>query len=353
MRYTLIIANFIICTLTFGSDLRNIKDNHLWININSDQTKYFDLTKVLPKGYVTDGSVDYTRFIQKGINQNSNIKFPNFPILINDSGLDLNSNSKVLFMENSKLILKPSAKGKYEMVRIHNKNNIEIKNLRLEGDRKSHIGKGGEWGVGLSIYSSSNINIFSPEIKDCWGDGITISKFPNGAVPAGVNIYDAKIYSCRRNGVSLGSGKSIKLIRPNISNISGAAPGAGIDIEPANQDYRLDDIFIESPKTAGSVYGILLALERASGKRSLPINIDINNHVDYNSTIGFRIAKFRPIYKQNLALNGRINIKNPKWDNNKKINLLVEDSHNLLPHIYFEGTGFNVGKFNSKRVFHK
>ncbi len=43
-----------------------------------------DLTGYLPQGYSKNGDTDYTSYIQQGINENSAIIMPDFPILINE-----------------------------------------------------------------------------------------------------------------------------------------------------------------------------------------------------------------------------------------------------------------------------
>ncbi len=57
-------------------------------------TSYY-IEKALPVGYVKNGTVDYTSYIQTAINNNSNLVFPAFPILINDKGLNIGSNKVI------------------------------------------------------------------------------------------------------------------------------------------------------------------------------------------------------------------------------------------------------------------
>src|SRR5690606_14017101 len=119
-----------------------------------------DLTRYLPANYSTSGEIDYTEQIQKGLSENRNVKFPNFPILINDKGLTLSSNSNLYFGENSKIILKGSSKERYEILRMDNVQNITINNPVIEGDRNSHKGNTGEWGMGIAVRGGSkNISI--------------------------------------------------------------------------------------------------------------------------------------------------------------------------------------------------
>src|SRR5690606_12983874 len=63
----------------------------------------YDLTRSLPKGYVKDGTVDYTKYLQNGINNNKNVLFPDLPLLINKTGLTLKSGTTIVFPDKSRL----------------------------------------------------------------------------------------------------------------------------------------------------------------------------------------------------------------------------------------------------------
>lgn len=311
----------------------------------------FDLTQLLPKGYKKDGTVDYTKYIQQGLDEHSNVVFPDFPIQINDSGLELRSNSVILFPSNSKIVLRPSRKGRYEMLRIHGVDNVKVFFPVLDGNRGRHLGREGEWGHGISIYSSTNIEIFNPRVENCWGDGICISQLKNRSASENVNIYYPIIENNRRNGVTIASAKNLKLVKPVISNTYGTSPMAAIDIEPSSHNYILENVVLESPVTFHSRYGIILALSHLSGKNSKPVDITINNHHDFKSGVSFRVARFRDVYKQNPPLKGQIRVNNPTWEQSNIEDLKIDETFDLTPNIYFKGSTFTERKQNSKRIF--
>src|SRR5690606_6595540 len=105
-----------------------------------------DITKYLPKNYKKDGTEDYTAFVQKALNENRSLLMPNFPILINDKGLDIPNNTLLVFNVKSLIKLSPSSKTNYQILRIHNKKNIEIYSPKIVGDRYQHLNTKGEWG---------------------------------------------------------------------------------------------------------------------------------------------------------------------------------------------------------------
>src|ERR1700758_4716525 len=49
----------------------------------------YKITSSLPANYVKNGSVDYTSFIQGALDKYSKVIFPDFPVLINESGLTI------------------------------------------------------------------------------------------------------------------------------------------------------------------------------------------------------------------------------------------------------------------------
>lgn len=146
--------------------------------INSEITtlkaKAFKLEQALPKNYDITGKVDYTAIIQDVIDRNSCVVFPDFPLLINSKGLTLISNSKLFFGKKSKLFLLGNDEAGYEVLRIHNINDVSLYAPTIIGERDAHIGTKGEWGMGISIRGSEEVNIYNANISNCWGDGIYI-----------------------------------------------------------------------------------------------------------------------------------------------------------------------------------
>ncbi|MBS1504828.1 MAG: hypothetical protein JST32_22395, partial [Bacteroidetes bacterium] len=136
----------------------------------------FDLTNSLPQGYVTDGSVDYTTYLQQGIQAHANVIFPNFPVMISPRGLTLISNSCLIFKEQSKLIMMPNSQSNYQAIRLNNLKNVTLYGPIIQGDRDQHKAAKGEWGMGIWIAGCDGVKIYNAHISDCWGDGIYIGK---------------------------------------------------------------------------------------------------------------------------------------------------------------------------------
>lgn len=277
----------------------------------------YDLTNSLPKNFVTDGTVDYTLEIQKAINENRNIVFPNFPILINQSGLTLRSNTNLIFKTKSQLLMKANYLEHYEIIRIHNVKNITIFKPNIKGDRNSHTGANGEWGMGIAIRGSSNIKIINPIVSNCWGDGIYIGqKDKNSSLD--ITIYNGFLDNNRRNGITITSGKRINLYHPVIANTNGIDPMYGIDVEPNTNDDDIENVVIQNAITYNNAGGgISIGLNKLLGKKQKKVIIDINNFTDEFSKIALNIGGITDVeHKKGLAIKGKINIKNPKWISN-------------------------------------
>src|SRR5690606_15319448 len=119
-------------------------------------------------------------------------------------------------------------------------------------DRETHIGKGGEHGMGIAIRAAKNVLISNARIEDCWGDGIYLGRIRQKydrlgmfIPPEDIRIEGAYLIRNRRNAVSITAGKNVLLKNVQAINTKGTAPMAGIDIEPnANKDY-LEKLVLE------------------------------------------------------------------------------------------------------------
>lgn len=269
--------------------------------INIITTDFFKIETALPKGYVKNGSVDYTNYIQKAIDANKNVIMPNFPLMT--SGIYAQSNSQIYFQKNSALILKPTADVRYRIIGLHAVENVKIYNPRLIGDRDQHLGSEGEWGFGIDIRGSRNIQIYNINISDCWGDGIMIVKAIN-TIRSGITkeklfevenikIIGGVINNVRRNGITIEGGKNLLIKDLLIANVNDTNPMVGIDIEPNDNLNILENIKISNIKINNTNAGIDLNL----GNYGSPIvskstSISCSNISVENSNGGIYVAGF-------------------------------------------------------------
>jgi len=317
-----------------------------------------DLTKYLPQNYVKNGSVDYTNYLQIGVDMNSYILMPNFPILINKNGLQLHSNQTIVFQENSSLIMEPNEEANYGMLNIIDVENIKIINPILKGDRDHHLGSEGEWGMGLNILSSKNVKVINSNISNLWGDAVYVGEIPykerakynrldffceNVIIDGGV------IENNRRNGISVISVKELLIQNILIRNTNGTLPMAGIDLEPNNNEQFLENIIIKNVTTQNNgEVGIKYVPSRFFGSRKKNVSILIDDCKDYGSKAALVFGGALPdkSYKnQPTKVKGHVKVVNfHSFDNEHPIKMGTIQKYN--PDIMFES--FKVFKSNER-----
>jgi hypothetical protein len=271
---------------------------------------------------------------------------PNFPILINDKGLEIKSNRNILFNRGSIIYLKPSSKPNYEIIRIHSKKNVKIFSAKVVGDRTKHLNKKGEWGMGISIISSSNVKVINANIRDCWGDGIYLGE-SNGIASHNITISNGIIDNNRRNGISVISADGLYISNIILSNTNGTNPQAGIDLEPNRNDNKLININMKNIYTFNNFHqGVFFCLNNLNGGNN-NTSIRLENHIDRGGTVAIGIMNVVPANKRARSFNklgGYLELINVEGINNK-INFRVFDKSNL------EGLKVSIKKKNKALGF--
>ena len=266
------------------------------------------ITFYLPTNHVTDGSVDYTAKIQQAVNENEEVQFPDYPLMVNERGIIPPSNR---LLQNPNLVMKATALGSYNLIRLQKVDNIEINNATIKGDRYTHIGTAGEWGNGIGVYGCSNITINALNVSNCWGDGIYIAG-KDSQPCRDITINNATCYANRRNGISIISTIGLTLNSPNCIRTSGVLPMCGIDIEPNTNLDEIQDIVINNPRTElNTEYGIAIAISALYGSIEKNISIKIVRHVDYYAKAGLRVSANPKVGSGKVS--GVINIIDPHW----------------------------------------
>lgn len=170
----------------------------------------------------------------------------------NDCLLKLSSNTDITL--NTSIKLKPNNFQSYNIIEVRNKNNISIRGGHIWGDIATHKYVGSsthEWGMGIFIYSSSNIRIENTIISNCTGDGIYVGGGDEHSIMdnlfASKNIYLSSVTcdSNRRQGLSIihVDGMSVnKCHFVNTGTIKSTPPSAGLDIEPNLTSQRNNSV---------------------------------------------------------------------------------------------------------------
>lgn len=224
--------------------------------------------------------------------------------------------TEIRLTPQTKLAVIPTKHGSYRVFQVKNVKNVKISGGSLTGDKYTHLGKTGEWGMGIEIRDSQNISISNINIDKMWGDAIYIGT--NGKNSTyNISLKNIRMNDNRRQGISIISVN--KLLASNITatNTSGAMPASGIDIEPNNGSMILKNIVLKNIKTSGNQgSGIQIGLSRYDNSTK-PLSITIENHQDANSGHGLLLGAInkKAIGTMSIQSNSSGNCFNA-WSNN-------------------------------------
>lgn len=340
----------LIACSQYSSTRRQLTTERAEIGRSQIVGKYIDITKYMPRNHKKNGSVDYTKYIQKALDENRNVKMPNFPVLV--TGLRVASNSNIYFQSNSKLILKPTSSTHYMILGLLGVENVNIYNAVLEGDYDRHLGKTGEWGYGVDIRGSRNVKILNSNISNCWGDGICISSNPNSFTQgikllntSNITIKNSLIDFNRRNGITIASGvENIYIDKVIIANTYGTLPKAAIDLEPDHSKGKLDNIHITNSRFINNNAGINFHMNfyaDSSKPNNVTVNVENVSFVDQESAFYFGGFAKNP---NKVGLKGLISIKGVELANVRVPISRRQQSFGIYPPIRIEEVNVNKRK---------
>lgn len=149
-------------------------------------------------------------------------------------------NGIVLKLDNAELKALPSRSNQGCVLNAHLADGWRIEGPgRITGERDIHMGRGGEWGMGVACFAAREWSIGpGVEISNCWGDGIYLGySEARGDFCENYRIDTVHIHDCRRCGIGHVAGRNGQIVAAQIHNIGGTGPAAGIDFEA---DYAPD-----------------------------------------------------------------------------------------------------------------
>jgi hypothetical protein len=301
----------------------------------------FDLTKSLPANFKRDGSVDYTFYIQKGINENRVVNMPDFPIMISDIGINIPSNSVINFLGNSKIILKPSMLPSYKVLQITGSENVTINNPHIEGDRNTHLTEGGEAGILIAIMGSKNVTINGGILNNSWADGIYLGTKTVNGIPHtsnyNITIKNIQILNSRRNGISIISVSGCTIEKVRIALSGGGKrfhdPQSGLGFEPNHRINKLERITVDNLITESNFkHGIYCGLSNwykeasSTDLKTKQLDITVKNWIDKKSGTPLLLSWNKAAFPNSDLINiqGKFSIINPNWEILSNQNRLIE-----------------------------
>lgn len=188
----------------------------------------------------------------KNVDKNTIVYFPAGVYKIdatanNEKGLQLKSDITYLFHSKSELHAITTDSTHYSILMLDTCENITIDGATLIGERGTHTGTTGEWGMGIELLDCKNITITNCTINDMWGDGIHITNsYKDLAKCENIVIDNVSFNNNRRQGISVLTAENVLIKNSRFTNTGGTAPGYGIDIEPDHGGLKAKNIVIDN-----------------------------------------------------------------------------------------------------------
>jgi hypothetical protein len=235
------------------------------------------LVNVKDKGATGDGRTDDTAAIQAAIDEiggtGGTVLVPNGTYMVDavgKNGIALKSDMTLKLSESATLKAIPNSSNGYAVLSISGASNVRMVGGTLEGERDEHMGKSGEWGMGIRIDDGSeHITISGVTAKKMWGDGFYVQS------AADVKFCSVTADYNRRQGMSIIEVDGLVVTNSVFKNTRGTRPSAGIDLEPDKAVQEITNVRIQSSKfldNAGT--GIVIA-----GKKGHISKVEVAHNV--------------------------------------------------------------------------
>lgn len=211
-----------------------------------------------------DGSRDDTAAFQRAVDalpaSGGTIRVPSGRYLIDPlRSIRLRSRQHLSLAADARLLAIPNAAERAYVVLVQGVSDVEISGGRIVGERDLHRGRGGEWGHGIMVRGAERVTVRDIHISRCWGDGISIGAIDvKGGPPVSSSDVTIARVSCagnRRQGLTIGRSRRVRVHDCEFSGTAGTAPQAGIDVEPdagaGTADVRIERCRIHGNRGPG------------------------------------------------------------------------------------------------------
>jgi hypothetical protein len=298
MKRALSIAVAVIVCLTLLQTAAFAVSEQTSASSTKETAAGFDVTLLGANG---NDANDDTDAIQKAMNQHDSVYIPDGTYYINvDRSLQTNTNQTLIMSDHAVLRALPSDRACTSVITVEKDTNVVISGGQIIGERYSHTGSTGEWGMGINVLGSDNVTISNITVQDCWGDGFYLGGSVEGDKATGstnVKLENVIADNNRRQGLSITNATQVTVTGSIFKNTNGVAPEAGIDIEPNPGEFT-GDITITNTQcynNAGSGLDLMGCSERIekvtvrgcsfSGNSAHGINIVNARELVFNDTV--------------------------------------------------------------------
>jgi Pectate lyase superfamily protein/Right handed beta helix region len=235
------------------------------------------VVNVKDRGAKGDGRTNDTNPIQKAIDEvagtGGTVYIPPGTYMVRATGrqrLVLGSKMTLKMSPQTTLKMIPTGAKAYSILRIRRATDVTVTGGALQGDRKEHKGRGGEWGMGIIVGpESERVTIANLTARHMWGDGFYLA---GGEDIAFCNVAAE---ANRRQGLSIIKADRVLVTNSVFRDTRGTAPSTGIDLEPNKPHERISNVRIEHSKIIDNAGGGILI----AGKKGEVANVEILHNV--------------------------------------------------------------------------
>jgi hypothetical protein len=189
-----------------------------------------------------DDTVPLQAAIDKMAGTGGTVFVPDGTYMVNVVGkkrLVLRSNMTLKLSDGAKLKAIPNDSARYSVLAVLGISNVTVVGGTLEGERKQHTGKSGEWGKGIYIgRGAKRITISDLTSKNMWGDGFYV----RGASDVKFCLVTAE--NNRRQGLSIIEADGVEVTHSIFKGTRGSRPSADIDLEPDKATQKIANVRI-------------------------------------------------------------------------------------------------------------
>ena len=247
------------------------------------RTRGSTVINVRDHGATGNGSIDDTAAFARAIaalpDDGGTVVVPDGDYLIDPTKRTaLRSRMHLQMAAGTRLLAKPNAQDWAYVLDVKRVEDVEISGGQIVGERHQHSGTTGQWGHGIMVEGSKRVTVRDIRLSDCWGDGIQITSY-RGVASNDIVVANIVSTGNRRQGMSIGGAKNVKVYDSEFSNTHGIEPGCGIDIEPdiRHTSDLAEDIHIENCLIRGNEGNGILVYKASHGVVIRRCEIVLNN----------------------------------------------------------------------------
>jgi len=230
-------------------------------------------------------AADSTRFLQQALNSSARV------VVIDRQASDWVTGPLFLKRDDLHLVLEPGVvvtakEGAFPsttscLLTITGSRNVTIDGYGATLAMNKPEYTTGEWRMGLSALSVSDLTIRGLTIRDSGGDGLYLGNAKKSNLPtycSNVTVQDVWLDNHRRNGVSIISVDGLLMDGVVVTNTNGTAPMAAIDVEPNQATERASNIVLRNVRTAGNErVSLQYGVGRPGVAAAAPMGVEIDN----------------------------------------------------------------------------